>query len=248
MSGDDLEPVERLARFTLAHKHGERVTTYDAISSLDVVLYMGSPAADELDRASQRSLGLPGSDDVTSADALAGLALIRDERERFDRRERKFIEAYMDRGGTWPAGAEALGYPSGGALRSRYRRIGGTRTWSAGRPPRNEVGADIPVDETAERDWLVRARVRLRRDVRTGGAGTPRAGAAGEELTMMMRGQAGDPLTLDCWSTDEPAIQALLVNAEDVEVLEVLEEISPWNGRSLMPGPTAASPRTGDGA
>lgn len=73
----------------------------------------------------------------------------------------------------------------------------------------------------------MRARVRLRKDVSTGGAGTRRTGRAGEELTMVMRGRSGKPLALDPWSTDEPALQALVAHTDDVEVLEVLEEISP---------------------
>lgn len=134
---DELTPAERLARFTLESQRGEHVTGHDALVSLDLVL--DEYATDEESDRAQRRLGLPVRREVTGADALAGLALVREERESLDFRERRFIEAYMDRGGTWPAGAEALGYPSGGALRARYRRLGGTRTWSAGRPASTSV-------------------------------------------------------------------------------------------------------------
>lgn len=199
MSDEDLIPVERLARFTQEHKHGDHVTGSAAIAALDLVLYLGSDEADEIDRMVRRRLEVPTIDDVTSADALAGLELVRKERDHLDLRERRFIEAYMDRGGTWPAGAEALGYPSGGALRARYRRLGGTRTWSAGRPPvetendggsffasreqvaqwwaetRDRLAAHPEIVATPERDtpgyWVLR---------------TPQGEDLGEEITRML--------------------------------------------------------------
>ncbi len=151
-------PEGRLARFTLEHLHGKPVDRHDAISALDLVLYLGSDAADSLDRDARRNIGLPTDDDVTSADALDGLAIIPDERERLNWSERRFIEAYMDRGGTWPAGADALGYPSGGALRARYRRLGGSGTWPAGRPhtkqatdgQRDYLDTDLTCDDSNE--------------------------------------------------------------------------------------------------
>lgn len=78
-------------------------------------------------------------------------------------------------------------------------------------------------------DWSIRAQVRLRGDVVTGGPrGTRRTATAGNELVMLMRGRAGEPVAMDAWETDEPAEQALIVGVDHAQVLDVLEASSPW--------------------
>ncbi|MFE3262368.1 hypothetical protein ACFXPS_43865 [Nocardia sp. NPDC059091] len=57
---------------------------------------------------------------------------------------------------------------------------------------------------------------------------------------MVMRGPAGTVVDTEVWQTDEPVLDALLTPADNVVVLEILEEVSPWYDRSL--GITAADP------
>ncbi|MFJ9369569.1 hypothetical protein ACIRRA_34840 [Nocardia sp. NPDC101769] len=91
----------------------------------------------------------------------------------------------------------------------------------------------MAADVTAERDWFIRARVRLLADPSTGGAGSRRTAPAGEVLEMVMRGPAGAVVDTEVWQTDEPVLDALLTPADNVVVLEILEEVSPWYDRSL---------------
>ncbi|QIZ35921.1 hypothetical protein [Saccharopolyspora sp. ASAGF58] len=61
--------------------------------------------------------------------------------------ERELIEAYMDCDGTWQALAEATGQRSGDAVRLRYRRLGGTRIWPAGRPATSNTTASSAAEQ-----------------------------------------------------------------------------------------------------
>lgn len=152
----------------------------------------------------------------------------------------QLIDVTVTVAGTTGASGEAIGEAlkvTRGAVRKRWPEA------VAGRPgPRQAVPtiygredwAGTPENGDAERDWLIRARVRLLADVRTGGYGTPRTASAGDELVMVMRGRAGAWVATDAWSTDEPAKTALLVWAQNVEVLEVLEQVSPWPGRDFV--------------
>jgi hypothetical protein len=88
-------------------------------------------------------------------------------------------------------------------------------------------------DPPAEQDWLVRARVRFRHDLRVGGVGTPRTVRQGEEMVMVMHGRAGAAVHLDSWSTEEPPLQAVLCDSDHVQVLDLLDEISPWPGSDV---------------
>jgi hypothetical protein len=67
------------------------------------------------------------------ADLAAALVALPDRRRLLDHNEQRLIEARLDAGGTWAGVADALGLTSADAARQRYRRLGGTRTWPAGR-------------------------------------------------------------------------------------------------------------------
>lgn len=130
------EIIDQLARFTLAHKHGHVVLTSDALHGV-------TSALDSESDSTQRSLGLPCSDEVTANDAHAALLLIPRERRYLDLKEQELIEAAMDRGSTW----EELGKLYQGrngegisrqAMQQRYRRLGGTRTWPTRKPADNQ--------------------------------------------------------------------------------------------------------------
>ncbi|SDP97481.1 hypothetical protein SAMN04487905_1312 [Actinopolyspora xinjiangensis] len=123
-----MRDVDQLARFSL---EGARADEWELLNSL--VHGALTDTGDDEFRQTQR---LPSAEEVNAADALAALRLLVLHRKVLDAMERSLIETYMDRAGTWQTGAEALDYPSSGALRQRYRRLDGTRTWSAGRPPR----------------------------------------------------------------------------------------------------------------
>lgn len=58
--------------------------------------------------------------------------------------------------------------------------------------------------------------------------GKLRIGVTGEKLTMVMSGRADDLVALDCWSSEDPADEALLIKAEHAQVLEVQGEGGPW--------------------
>jgi hypothetical protein len=68
-----------------------------------------------------------------AADLDAALLALSDRRRLLDHDEQRLIEARLDAGGTWAGVADALGLRSADAARHRYRRLGGTRTWPAGR-------------------------------------------------------------------------------------------------------------------
>ena len=50
---------------------------------------------------------------------------------------------------------------------------------------------------------------------------------------MVMSGRAGQQVHADCWSTQGSVLEALLVDAFNVQVLEVLDEVSPWPGENF---------------
>lgn len=126
--------LAQLARFALAAQHGEHVSDHDALEGLRQAVLATSE--DSL----QQSLGLPGAEEVTAADAVAGLRLLPGERWVLDLIERDLIEAALDRGETWESLGAALGGRSRQAMQQRYRRLGGSRTWPTRRPGHQTSG------------------------------------------------------------------------------------------------------------
>lgn len=120
---------ERLARFNVGQRTDPGVgytaatDLWHALVDTERTKYTDGPATHE---------------DVTHEDLAAALRLLPDVRSFLDITERDILAAWMDQGWTWAGIAEELGYSSGDAVRQRYRRLGGTRTWSAGRPAERE--------------------------------------------------------------------------------------------------------------
>lgn len=181
------------------------------------------------------------------AAVLAHLAALRDVRDTAQR----LIDLTVAVAGANGTGGEAIGKTLG-VTRAAVRKKWPDAVAGASGPRKPEfttVGSDGwtgQPDVPAEQDWFVRARVRLRRDLRNGIWDIDRTGGgeklrradryahAGEEYVMVMRGRAGADVTLDYWSTEEPPKQALLAENRDLQVLDVLAAIPPWPGFDLV--------------
>jgi hypothetical protein len=182
-----------------------------------------------------------------SAAVLAHLAALRDVRDA----AQELIDLTVSVAGANGAGGEAIGKTLG-VSRVAVRKKWPDAVAGASGPRKPEfttLGSDAwtgQPDVPAEQDWLVRARVRLRQDLRNtawkidrsdGGEKlqmVERYAQAGEEFVMVMRGRAGTDVTLDYWSTEEPPRQALLADNHQLQVLEVLAVIPPWPGFDLV--------------
>lgn len=80
----------------------------------------------------------------------------------------------------------------------------------------------------AERHWLTSANLRvLREHTSTASEGRRRTFRVGEIVTMQQSGSAGREVCRDHWATSRDAEYAHSLRAEDVEVVEILEEHSP---------------------
>ncbi|MEV6228052.1 hypothetical protein AB0L88_09315 [Saccharopolyspora shandongensis] len=166
---------------------------------------------------------------------LAQLASLREVRDLAE----QLIDLTTTIAGTTGAGGQAIGEAlnvTRSAVRKKYPNAVSGRTG-----PRKAAATtygradwnDNVKEGAAERDWLIRARVQLRQDASTGGAGVRRVARAGDILEMVMRGHAGAWVDTEVWQTDEPVLDALIVYADTVDVLEILEETSPWHERGL---------------
>jgi DNA-binding transcriptional ArsR family regulator len=125
-----LDPdVRRLARFTVDGQRGNYVRLDEAVEGV-----MGALLSDPVSVEAQTALGLPSADQVTAADAAAGLRLLPAQRSRLDSDERTLIEAALDRGMTWEQLGQAIGGRSRQAMQQHYRALGGARTWPTRRP------------------------------------------------------------------------------------------------------------------
>lgn len=82
----------------------------------------------------------------------------------------------------------------------------------------------------AERGWWTLVRVRFLRDVTVSCPGdhTPRTYHAGETATMNQHGSAGREIDRDVWWPSTDIDYALIVPADAVEVLEVIEQTAPF--------------------
>jgi hypothetical protein len=87
----------------------------------------------------------------------------------------------------------------------------------------------------AERGWWTLARVRVLRQVEAGSPeGEPRTFKVGEELQMNQHGRAGRPVDRDVWWSNLDIDAAKILDAKDVEVVEVLEDFPPtWEAAAL---------------
>lgn len=82
--------------------------------------------------------------------------------------------------------------------------------------------------ENATRDWYTRARVRIKE---TTTKRSPESGEhtfhAGVELEMVQWGRTGRPVDRSAWWTSYDIDGAFIIEAEKVEVIEILEETQP---------------------
>lgn len=133
----DAEDKELLARFA-PNRRVDPGVGYEAVTDLWYVLT-------DRDRTTGDQRGYTATHlDVTGSDLGAALRLLPSVRSFLDIVERDVLAAWMDRGATWSSLAEQLGYASGDALRQRYRRLGGERTWPAGRRPAESAELNVP--------------------------------------------------------------------------------------------------------
>lgn len=84
------------------------------------------------------------------------------------------------------------------------------------------------IEQIAARDWHTRARVRI---LETTKVGSPEGGSctfhAGQELEMIQFGNAGRPVDRSRWWDSYDIDGAYIIKASKVEVVKVLEEVSP---------------------
>jgi hypothetical protein len=171
------------------------------------------------------------------AAVLTLLSALREVRDIAD----QLIDMTVTVAGTTGAGGQAIGdalQVTRSAVRKKYpEAVSGAPgprkaiTTRYGRGEWRGDHADRAENDAAEQDWLIRARVLLRQDAATGGSGVRRIARTGDILEVVMRGRAGTWVDTEMWQTDEPVLEALFLNADTVEVLEILEEIPPWRGR-----------------
>lgn len=83
-------------------------------------------------------------------------------------------------------------------------------------------------EQIAAREWHTRAIVRF---LKTTSVGNPEGGRctfhAGQELEMVQWGRSGNPVDRRSWWTNFDIDGAFIVKANNVEVIKVLDEVSP---------------------
>jgi hypothetical protein len=139
------------------------------------------------------------------------------------------------------------------AVRARMAETGERYTAAARRlsdipPARNDPAyTDLVKDdpELAEREWWLRARVRI---LSTYPGGQPdmwgnreRPPQPGEELQMLQTGRAGRRIDRDAWWTSSDIDGAVIIPAEHVLVLEVTEVHAPTHKGAAMPAAEVAA-------
>ncbi len=84
-------------------------------------------------------------------------------------------------------------------------------------------------EQVATRDWHTRARVRVLETTvkHSVDPWVERKFHAGEEIEMVQWGRAGRPVRRDSWWTSFDIDAAFILEASNVEVVEVLDEVSP---------------------
>ena len=133
------------------------------------------------------------------------------------------------------------------AVRARMAETGERYTTAARRlgdipaAPDDPAYTDLVKDdpELAEREWWLRARVRILSTYPGGRAGVwwngDRPPQPGEELQMRQGGRAGRRIDRDAWWTSSDIDGAVIVPAEHVLVLEVTEVHAPTHKGAAMP-------------
>lgn len=81
----------------------------------------------------------------------------------------------------------------------------------------------------AQRDWHTWARVRILADTEVGSIDPweTRRYYAGQEVTMLQWGRKGRPVRRDSWWSNDDIDAAFILDASQVEVIEILEEMLP---------------------
>ncbi len=93
--------------------------------------------------------------------------------------------------------------------------------------------------EIASRDWHTRARVRIKKKVTTRSVNpfTEVQWLQGFELVMVQWGRAGREVERDSWWTSFDIDGAHIIDAANVEVIEVIDEIAPFEEPEPKPEP-----------
>jgi hypothetical protein len=94
-------------------------------------------------------------------------------------------------------------------------------------------------EEQAKRDWHTRALVRVLQETTCHAPDSdwPRTFRAGEEVEMIQWGRTGGPVDRDAWWTSYDIDGAYILKASEVEVVEVVDEIPPWDEPTLRECP-----------
>jgi len=84
-------------------------------------------------------------------------------------------------------------------------------------------------EQVAAREWHTRALVRVLETTKIAAVDPPdtRIFRAGEECEMIQWGHAGRPVTRDAWWDSYDVDGAHIIRAHQVEVIKVLDEVSP---------------------
>ncbi len=88
--------------------------------------------------------------------------------------------------------------------------------------------------EEATREWYTRAIIRVKEMTtkRSVEPYTVRTFRAGEELEMVQWGRAGRPVRREAWWTSFDIDGALILEADKVEVVKILDEKSPFESEA----------------
>lgn len=82
--------------------------------------------------------------------------------------------------------------------------------------------------QVATRDWHTHAIVRIITDTtRSNALHRTHTFHAGKEIEMVQWGRAGRPVVRDSWWTSFDIDEAYIINAEKVEVIQVIDEMAP---------------------
>jgi hypothetical protein len=94
-------------------------------------------------------------------------------------------------------------------------------------------------EQAADRDWHTRALVRMKETHTYRSVDPYREWTfhKGEELELIQWGRAGRPVRRDSWWTSFDIDGALIVEAGSVEIIQVIDEMLPWDEPPLRECP-----------
>jgi uncharacterized protein with PQ loop repeat len=102
-----------------------------------------------------------------------------------------------------------------------------------------DIGVDVGPQQPiiAERDWWTKARVRMLATTAVGSVDpmVDRTFRVDEELTMVQWGRNGCPVERDCWWTLADLDCANIIAADQVTILEILDEAPPTLASAALP-------------